>query len=175
MVMQTVYLIGRYVWFFLIYSFLGALAETIFRLITEHQVYGIHDFLHLPIFPIYGIGALLVITLLQKRVHNVILLFIAGALIATVLEYSAHFLIEAIFNEKIWDYTHTPFNFDGRVSLLSSIGFGVVTVLLVRVIHPRLEKLFSRLPNRVNVIIAIIVFIVIVTDVVISIIERLGN
>jgi len=165
--------LGRYIWFFLIYSFLGAVVETLYRLITEHQLYGIHGFLHLPIFPIYGIGALLIIFLLSGRVRHIVPLFFAGALLTTALEFIAHWLIETLFNERIWDYTNTAFNIDGRVSLVSSIGFGVAAVLLVYFIHPWLDKQFNRLPNKVNVIVAAVVILGLSTDIVTSIIERL--
>ena len=173
--MHPIYLVGRYVWFFLIYSFLGALVETVFRLVTEGQLYGIHGFLHLPIFPIYGIGALLIILLLRNRVRHIVPLFIAGALLATGLEFITHWLIEIIFNERIWDYSSVPFNLDGRISLVSSIGFGLAAVALVYFIHPRLEKLFDKLPNRANVVIAVVVFTVITADTVFSVIGRLTS
>ena len=166
---------GRYIWFFLIYSLLGAAVETLFRLVTEHHLYGIHGFLHLPIFPIYGIGALLIIILLKGRVRHIVPLFFIGALVATGLEFIAHWLIEIVFNEKIWDYSNTPFNIDGRVSLISSIGFGVASVLLVHFIHPWLDKQFNRLPNRINIIVAVIVVLGLSIDIVSSIIERLIN
>ncbi len=176
--MNIVYVTGRYIWFFLIYSLFGAIVETIFRLITEHQLYGIHGFLHIPIFPIYGIGALLVIALFQHHVRHVVPLFFAGAILTTVLEFITHLLIEIVFNERIWDYSNTPFNVDGRISLYSSIGFGVAAVALVHFIHPRLNKLFDRLPNRVNVVITVItviVFSVLLIDTILSVIERIAN
>jgi uncharacterized membrane protein len=170
--MHLVYALGRYVWFFLIYSFLGALIETLFRLVTEHHLYGIHGFLHLPIFPIYGIGALLIIFVLRNHVHHIVPLFFAGAILTTILEYIAHWLIELVFHEKIWDYSNTFLNIDGRVSLVSSIGFGLAAVALVYFIHPWLEKLFNKIPNRINVIIAIVVLLGVSTDIVVSVVER---
>lgn len=162
-------------WFFLIYSFVGAVVETIFRLITEHQLYGIHGFLHLPIFPIYGVGALLIVTLFKRQIKHIGLLFFAGALLTTALEFTAHLLIEVIFNERIWDYSNVPFNIDGRVSLYSSIGFGVAAVALVHFIHPRLEKMFDRLPSKVNVVVAVIVSLVLIVDITVSVIQRLAS
>ena len=173
--MKTVYRFGRYVWYFLIYSFLGAIVETVFRLVTEHQLHGVHGFLHLPIFPIYGVGALLIIFILRNRVRHIVPLFFVGALIATALEFSAHWLIEVIFHERIWDYSHVPFNLDGRIGLLNSVGFGVAAVFLVHFIHPWLEKQFKRVPDRINIIVAIIVFVVLLTDIVWSIIERFAQ
>lgn len=173
--MQKLSTTGRYIWYFLIYSFLGAVIETLYRLVTEHQLYGVHGFLHLPLFPIYGIGALLIIIVLGKHVRHVIPLFFLGALLATVVEFAAHFLIEVLFGERIWDYSSSPFNFQGRVSLLSSVGFGLAAVFLVHFIHPYLEKKFKRIPNHINIIIASIVIVVLLIDIISSVLERLVN
>ncbi|MFZ3010173.1 MAG: putative ABC transporter permease [Candidatus Microsaccharimonas sp.] len=173
--MKSIYSIGKYVLFFLIYSLLGVVVETIYRLITEQQLYGAHGFLHLPLFPIYGFGALLIILLLRTHVRHPIWLFFAGAFLATVLEFVGHWLIEVVFGDRIWDYKSLPFNLDGRISLYSSVGFGLGAVLLVHVIHPRLEKLVNRLPKRPTIIIASVVLTVLVTDFVLTVIERLGS
>jgi uncharacterized membrane protein len=173
--MQSLYDFGKYVLFFLVYSLLGAFIEALFRLITEHQLYGIHGFLHLPLFPIYGFGALLIIILLRAHRRHPILLFVAGAIIATVLEFVGSWIIEVIFGDRIWDYSHVPLNFEGRINLYNSIGFGLGAVILVYFIHPVLEKIVSRIPKRFTIAIATVILVVLLTDFIISAIERLGN
>jgi len=169
------YTLGKYILFFVTYSLLGAFAETLFRLITEHHLYGIHGFLHLPLFPIYGFGALLIIRLLRKQVRHPVPLFILGALLCTVLEFVANWLLEVIFGNRIWDYSNVPFNFYGRISLYSSIGFGLGAILLVHFIHPALEKLVNHLPRRAVIIGATVILAVLLTDFVWTVVERLGS
>jgi uncharacterized membrane protein len=165
---------GRYIIYFLIYSFLGAVGETIFRLLTEHQLYGIHGFLHLPIMPIYGIGAILVILLLGKRHRHPVWLFVVGTLLASLLEFIVHWLIEVTFNIRIWDYSHKPFNLDGRIALVNSLAFGVATVILVYLIHPFISSKVQKLKPRTIAIAASIIGIVVATDTVLSVTKYLG-
>jgi len=173
--MKITYITGKYILFFLVYSVVGALIETLVRLVTEHQLYGIHGFLHLPLFPIYGLGALLIITLLGTHVRHPVPLFFAGAFLATVLEFVGHWIIEVVFGDRIWDYKSLPFNLDGRISLYSSIGFGMAAVLLVHFIHPRVEKLVNRLPKRATIVLAAVVSVLLLTDFIYTVVERLGS
>jgi len=165
--------LGQYTLFFLIYSFLGAIGETLFRLLTEHQLYGINGFLHLPIMPIYGFGAILIIALLGSRIRHPLLLFGIGVLLTTILEFVSHWLIEAVLGVRIWDYSQKPLNLDGRVSLDTSIGFGVAALLLVYFIHPQISRVLKRLPKQTTMIAAAIVWVVVSADFISSVIERL--
>jgi uncharacterized membrane protein len=171
--MQRAYTFGKYVLYFLIYSLLGGVIEILYRLATEHQLYNVHGFLHLPLFPIYGFGALLIIKLLGTHVRHPIPLFVVGAVIATALEFVGHWLIEVIFGDRIWDYKNIPLNLEGRVNLYSSIGFGLAAVLLVHFIHPRVEKIVGLLPKRPLIALSVVILAVLLTDFIWSAIERL--
>jgi len=167
------YTIAKYTLFFIFYSALGAVAETLYRLATEHQLYGVHGFLHLPILPIYGVGALLIIVLLGSRIKHPALLFVLAAVLASIVEFIAHWLIEVIFGVWIWGYEHHMFNLFGRISLASSIAFGVVALAIVYFIHPRLVKIVTSIPKKVMLLTASILGVIVVVDIVVSIFERL--
>ncbi len=169
------YIFAKYVLYFLVYSLLGALSETLFRLVIDHQLYGIHGFMHLPLFPIYGFGAILIIKLLTNLRRNPILIFIFGSLIATMLEFMGSLIIEAVFKERIWDYSSMPFNLDGRVSLISSFGFGIGAIIVVYLIHPLVVKLINRLPKIPTISIATVAFVVLIIDFIYSVIDRLAS
>lgn len=168
------YVIARYTLYFLFYSALGGIAETLYRYITEHQLYGVHGFLHLPILPIYGVGALLVIILLGPRIKNPFYLFILAALLASVVEFVAHWLIEVIFGVWIWGYEHNAFNLFGRISLVSSVAFGLVSLLIIYFIHPFIIKVVKKIPKKIMIPVSALVLVVLLTDIVLSVIERLG-
>ena len=51
--------------------------------------------------------------------------------------------MESIFHTSWWDYSDQKFNFQGRICLGVSLGWGVLTVLLFRVLHPLVEKLVA--------------------------------
>jgi uncharacterized membrane protein len=51
--------------------------------------------------------------------------FVGGVVITTVVEYISALLIEAILHKTLWDYSAWICNFQGRVSLISSLIFGL--------------------------------------------------
>jgi uncharacterized membrane protein len=173
--MQRMYNVAKYILYFFIYSLLGAAIETLIRLVTEHELYGIHGFLHVPVFPIFGFGALLIVILLRKQIRHPIPLFVLGALLATSLEFLAHWVIEVVFGDRIWDYSSHPFNLDGRISLYASIGFGVGAVLLVHFLHPLVEKFVGHIYKQLRIYIATILLTILCIDFVWSVAVRLNN
>ena len=62
--------IWRIIIYFMIYSFLGFVAETLFGLITKGVLESRKNFLYGPFCCIYGVGALVVILGLQKFKKN---------------------------------------------------------------------------------------------------------
>lgn len=165
--------VTRYTLYFITYSLLGALIETVFRLVTEGQLYAISGFLHLPLMPIYGFGALIIIAI-YRAVKNPLLLFLAGTVAVTILEFVAHWLIEQIFGTRIWDYSHKPFNLDGRVSLDNSLGFGLAALGLIYGIHPVVRRFVKKLPLPLASVLAFGVGGIVLLDTILSTIQRLA-
>ena len=91
--------------FFIVYSFIGYIAEVIFVSLSQRKLVN-RGFLCGPICPIYGLGAIAMIVLLRRYVHDYVALFVFGALIASTLEYFISFALEKIFHNKWWDYSN---------------------------------------------------------------------
>ncbi|MDE7292891.1 MAG: putative ABC transporter permease [Oscillospiraceae bacterium] len=98
--------------------------------------------LSIPICPIYGIGALLMGEIVSlsgtKRVGGI---FLVCAVSATVLELASSYVIEAILGHGLWSYRDWCFNFEGRISLFSSLIFGGMGVLFIKVIRPGIKAI----------------------------------
>ena len=139
-------LIIRLFLLFLIYSFIGWVCESTYCSIFEHKFVN-RGFLTGPICPVYGFGALAVIGLLMPLRDNLPLLFVAGTIITTVLEYITAFLLEKLFHMKWWDYSRYKFNLHGRVCLLNSIEFGILSVIAVKLLHPAIKGLVDNIPS----------------------------
>lgn len=167
------YRTAKYILLFFVYSALGGFVETLFRLATEHHWYGVHGFLHIPILPIYGVGAILII-LIGRHFRNPTVLFVLATLAAAILEFASSWIIEMVFGVRIWDYSNDPLNFQGRVRLSTAIGFGLAGVWLVYFINPRLVRLFERIPKRIAITIATAVAAVILIDIIFSVVQRLN-
>ena len=71
---------------FAIYSFIGWAYESAFYTIQQRRFVN-SGFLTTCFCPIYGIGALLIILIL-RRIENPVMLFFAGMLLCSALEYS---------------------------------------------------------------------------------------
>ena len=54
------------------------------------------------------------------------------------------------FGSVSWDYSSHPFNLNGRICLLYSIYWGVLGVLWIKELYPRMAKLILRIPNKVG-------------------------
>ena len=123
-----------------------------------------------PYIPIYGTGAIAMSFLLAKYQDDLLVLFIMSTIICSVIEYLTSYIMEKIYKLRWWDYSHKKFNINGRICLTSSIFFGLGGVLIMKFINPLITKLFTITPNLVLIIIAVIAFLIFITDLIISII-----
>lgn len=159
------YLYTWYQWllFFFIYCFIGWIIES-----TYVSVRSLHfvnrGFLRLPLLPLYGSGAIIMLWLSLPVQGDLFLVFLFGMLGASALEYVTGYAMERLFKMKYWDYSNNPFNLNGYVCLTNSIAWGFLTLLLTEVIHLPLEWLVLRLNGTVCIILVIIVGIIFVTD-----------
>lgn len=131
--------------FFVWYSFLGWLMETVSCSIAAKKFIN-RGFLNGPFCPIYGTGAVLVIQLFSKYENDLLALFLLSMVTTSVVEYVTSYLLEKIFHLSLWDYSKRPFNLNGRICLRNSVIFGLLSVLIVKVVHPAVERLFLKLP-----------------------------
>ena len=119
----------------------GWVWETIYCSIVERRPVR-RGFLFGPACPIYGTGAIAVYVLLG-HLESPVAVFVAGALLATVIEYSTGRVLEERFGKRWWDYTGWPLNYRGLICPIASAVFGVFSVLVVFVIEPPLMAFFS--------------------------------
>ena len=133
---------------FFLYSAVGWLCESVYCSVPARRFIN-RGFLSGPLCPIYGVGALLTVFLLEPIAWSLPLLFIGGALVTSALEYVTGWLLETIFHAKWWDYSHEKWNLHGRVCLHNSILFGLMCVALMRALHPALLRLVQRIPQGV--------------------------
>ncbi|MEG1001769.1 putative ABC transporter permease [Clostridium sp.] len=132
--------------FFTIYSFLGWVCETIYCFIIDKK-FTYRGFLYGPVCPIYGYGALIVTACLNRFKGNIVFVFLGGMILASVLEYFTSFILEKLFNMKWWDYSKHKFNINGRVCLLNSTMFGILSVIIIEVLDPIFKDLVSKIPH----------------------------
>lgn len=163
------YTYNLYEWIliFYIYCFLGWIIETLIVSIEEKRIIN-RGFLKGPMISIYGIGAILVLTLCLPIKSNVALVYVLGMLVATILEYIAGHLMEKILEIKYWDYTDQKLNLHGRICLRSSLFWGVLSVFLVDGVHIPVNNFMLDLNSITLSVITIIISCIFITDFVYS-------
>lgn len=89
-------------------------------------------------------GAVSIILFSQYFNKNNFTLFISGFLIGSVTEYTVSFLVEIIMNTRWWDYSDRILNVNGRICLLYSIFWGILTILLVKKLNPGIDRIITK-------------------------------
>lgn len=149
--------------YFIIYSIIGFVIETIFGLLTKGVIESRKSFLYGPFCGVYGLGAVVMIVGLQKFKKNNYTLFFGGFIIGSVLEYIVSLVGELMFDIKWWDYSNMPFNINGRVCVWFSIFCGLLAIYLMTHINPKVDRLMEKIPRKVlkntTIILTILIFI----------------
>lgn len=155
--------VGRILAYFVLYSILGFLVETVFAFLAEGVIESRKSFLYGPFCAIYGVGAVAMIVGLQKCQKNNITLFLGGFILGSIVEYLISLLGELVFHVKWWDYSNMAFNLQGRICLTFSIAWGVLGVVLLKIINPRMDKVIDKIPPKflktASIVIVVFMFI----------------
>ena len=153
---------------FLIYSFLGWLCETIYCSIGQKKFVN-RGFLNGPLCPVYGFGAVAVLLFLRPARENLMLLFLCGMILTSVIEYITGFALEKLFAAKWWDYSSYRFNIHGRVCLRNSLMFGVLSVVAARLVDPVVQGMIQALPFEACVACCAVFGVLLVTDLAVTV------
>ena len=153
--------ITRLLAYFIIYSIVGFVIETIFGLLTKGVIESRKSFLYGPFCGIYGLGAVVMIVGLQKFNKNNYTLFAGGFIIGSIVEYVISLIGELLFNIKWWDYSDMPFNINGRICVWFSIFWGLLAIYLMAHINPKVDKFIEKIPKNIlkNITIILTIFL----------------
>lgn len=137
--------------YFIIYSIVGFLIETLFGLVTKGVIESRRSSLYLPVCCIYGIGAVIMIVSLQCFKKNNYTLFFAGFFIGSILEYIISLIGEFIFHIKWWDYSDMAFNINGRICIAFSFFWGILAIYLISHFNPKVDKVIDMLTSKIPI------------------------
>ena len=135
----------RWLWYFIIYSFCGFLLEVAFARIIGHPKRDRKCFLLLPLCPVYGLGACMIL-LLAPLVQSPLWVMAAGGLAATAAELAMGLFYRFVLRVKFWDYTGMRGSIGGLVCPAFSLCWSVLALTLVYLVHPTVALLAARLP-----------------------------
>lgn len=153
--------------YFFVYGVIGWCLEVAYAAVEEKKFVN-RGFLNGPICPIYGCGVSVVLLLLTPFRDNLVVLYFLSAILVTVIEGLTGYIMDKIFHHKWWDYAEFPFNIGGYVCLPFSIIWGMACVLIVKVIHPGIQKLVGWIPFPVGIVILVCAGIALLADLIIT-------
>lgn len=125
--------------FFYVYCFFGWIFESTYVSLKQRHFVN-RGFLRLPMLPLYGTGAVMMLWVSLPFRGSLIAVYFSGVVGATVLEYITGWAMERLFKVRYWDYSNQRFNLHGYICLSSSIAWGFLTILMTEVIHPPIAK-----------------------------------
>ena len=154
--------------FFIAYSVGGWVCESVYCSVLDGRVIN-RGFLNGPVCPIYGTGAMLVVIFLLPVQNSLLLVFLLGMVMTSALEYLTSVVMEKLFHARWWDYSQHRFHIHGRVCLLNSTLFGLMSMVLMKWIHPFFSRVILSLPPMTAKVLACSSLIVLAADTVVTV------
>lgn len=155
--------INRIVWLFVIGCLIGFGVETLWHFAKNHVWINKQGLLYGPFKPIYGFGAALFTWFLYPyKDRSKWFLFFWGIVIGTTFEYIASLFQEICFGTYTWTYSHFKYSISSRIYLPYCVFWGVLALIWLKVVYPKLDSLIRKINPVVNTI-WVIVFAVFMT------------
>ncbi|MBR0508887.1 MAG: putative ABC transporter permease [Clostridia bacterium] len=152
---------------FFLFSMIGWAVECTYRSLGERRLIN-SGFLNGPMCPIYGTGVLVFEILLtpirepfQTRWWLVLLV---GTLGADIVEYLTSWLMEKLFHQRWWDYSHEFMNLHGRICLKHTCYWAFACMLYAYFISPLYGYLISFVPQNLRYVMLAVIFAVFICD-----------
>ena len=155
---------------FVIGSFVGTVLETIWAVIVEGHFEFRVGMVYGPFIPVYGGGACFLTIVLYKLYKlNDTLIYAISAVVGATFEYICSWLQETFLGTVSWDYSNTPFNFNGRTNLMYALIWGFLGLVWVRYLYPFAAKLIEKIPKRAGSILTTFLIIFMIFNSVMSV------
>ncbi len=135
----------RWLWYFIIYSFCGFLLEVAFARAIRHPKRDRKCLLLLPLCPVYGLGACLILWAASWG-RGPLWVALAGGAAATAAELLMGAFYRYALGVEFWDYTGMPGSLGGLVCPVFSVCWTVLALALVYLVHPAVAALAALIP-----------------------------
>jgi len=147
-------------WYFVIFSIAGIVIETVYCYITVGTIESRKGLIWGPFCPVYGISAAILILFLHRyQSKNIVQLFIYGFVVGSIAEYILSFGLEALYGMRFWDYGYAKINLNGRICLQYSIYWGALSVIIIKMITPILNKIIGTIPVSLRNVLEILLLV----------------
>ena len=162
--MEGIYL-EHWLFMFFVFTFIGWIHETTVESLY-HRKFVNRGSLKGPYIPIYGFGGCLMIVLCEPFKSNGFFVFLSGMIGCTVLEYFTGYLMEKLFKRQFWDYSMLKLVYKNRISLLSSLCWGLLSLFMIYILFPAIKKIGFQLGSAFMIVFDCIMLIVFAIDII---------
>ena len=166
---------------FWMYAILGWCYEVFLEVVVYKWGFTNRGVLFGPYCPVYGFGAILIISIfgrfvtgksLKTKLLLIPVMFVGVFLLTSFVELITSYLCEWFMGSWPWDYTMFKYTLDDRVALVTSTVFGVGGLFFLYILQPCVDKLISKFKEKTLNIISAIILIVLIIDCIYSFIIK---
>lgn len=163
----------RYLFYFIICAMIGWIYEVFFEMVIWKGPFTNRGVLFGPYLPVYGFGAILIISIFGRFVNNkplktklllIPVMFIGVFLLTSFVELITSYICEYFMGSWPWDYTMFKYTLDDRVALVTSTVFGVGGLFFLYILKPCVDKLVSKLKEKSLNITSLMIVIILIMD-----------
>ena len=128
----------------------GWTIEVIPNLLIDGVFYNHSSLVIGPFNLVYGLGAVLATILLyQFKNRSSLIIFISSAIFGTIFEYLMSLTMELLVGFTAWNYSHLPFNIDGRVSIRFTLFWGLLGIVWFKHLYPYLLDVINKFNKNI--------------------------
>ncbi|MBR5227358.1 MAG: putative ABC transporter permease [Clostridia bacterium] len=151
------------IYFFIIGAFFGWVLECTFKAFSRNfkRAPGI---LYSPFCILYGIGTVMLATIIPMITSNWFLQFLLSAVILTVCEYITYDLLFKMYGITLWDYSDMTLVINKKVCFEFAITWGILGVLFINFILPIFTSVFYIFSGKIMYLILFAIFTLICLD-----------
>ena len=134
-------------WVFLVSAFVGDEIETVYCCAVGEGWMSRASVLYVPFSIVWGLGAVM-LTLVLSRFSNKAdrYIFLVGALLGGLYEYVCSVFTEVFLGTTFWDYSWMPLNIGGRTNVLYMCFWGILSVVWIKFIYPKMSTILEKIP-----------------------------
>lgn len=158
-----VYHFREWLTFFYFYCIAGWCFESAYVSFRQRR-WTNRGFMKGPWLPIYGSGAICVLWSTLPVQKNPVLVYLVGAMSATILEYITGVLMVKLFHVRYWDYSYRKIQFQGHICLHSTVAWGFLSLAMVYGIHKPIEQFVFSWNEELMSVLTFLLTVVIVYD-----------
>ena len=161
------YKVEEIAFMFILFCNIGWIQESAIESFYHRRLIN-RGFLKGPYIPIYGFGGTFLLFCCTPFRNNGFVVYIVALLGCTVLEYFVGWFMETVFHKQFWDYSMMNFTYKNRISLVSSMFWGIMGLFMVYVLQDAVNWLIGVVPVTVMIVYTSVMAVAMITDCIIT-------